>query len=93
MESLLTEIIAQTPITGAFIVCVWIFLRYIKSRDEQHMSSLKQVADECHRIQTYSIDAVGKNTEVLLEMKGTMLGIDQTMRDVQTTMRTINGQR
>lgn len=87
MESIAQELISQAPITGAFIICVWIFLKYIKTRDEQHMEVIKQISKDCHDVQHRSIDAVGKNTEVLSEMKGTMQGLDSTMREVQQVIR------
>lgn len=93
MESVFTELIKQAPVVGAMVICVWIFLRYLKIRDDDARDALRGISKECHEVQKQSTEAVRHNTEILSEMKGTMQAMDQTMRDVQTVIRTVNGQR
>lgn len=90
MDSVFVELLKQAPIVGALVVCVWIFLKYLKIRDDDARDALRGISKECHEVQKSSTEAVRHNTEVLSEMKGTMQAMDQTMRDVQTVIRKVN---
>lgn len=91
LETMIQELILRIPIAGAFLACIWFFLKYIKSRDEQHLTTLGDISAQCHKVQAQSMEVIQKSIEVLTEMKSTLHSVDATMREMSVVVRNCGG--
>ncbi len=55
MEALITQVVKEIPVAGALIFVMWMFLRHMKSREQEWSKGCGQ--------------AIKDNTEILSEVK------------------------
>jgi hypothetical protein len=61
LETLIQQVVQQIPSLAVLVALVVMFMRYMRSRDEQ----MADISNRCHTVQDRSITAIDKNTEVI----------------------------
>jgi hypothetical protein len=69
MESLITQLIAVSPIGAALIVMSWQFLRHMKTRDKEWSDTVREISGKQVAAHSICNETVKENTLMMGQVK------------------------